>query len=265
MTDEAVSPAMRAEVERELARIEETEGVRVLFAVESGSRAWGFASPDSDYDVRFVYARPVPWYLSIEAGRDVIEVPIDDELDVSGWDVRKAISLMMKPNPVLLEWLSSPIRYRWDGSSCAKLRAMAERVAHGTACRHHYLRLAIRQWERNIEDRERVNLKKYFYVVRPVMALRWLRMRPDELPPMNFHDLVDGTDVSADLADALGELLRAKRQAKEIGEAARVDVIDAFVTEEMARADAALSESARRPAPPSAAADELFRDLIGYR
>lgn len=101
----AIIPAMRKAIDAELAQIEADEDVRIVFAVESGSRAWGFPSPDSDYDVRFIYARPVDWYLTIEPGRDVIERPISDELDVSGWDIRKALGLLIKPNPVMLEWL----------------------------------------------------------------------------------------------------------------------------------------------------------------
>ena len=84
-----------------LEEIERSESVRILLAVESGSRAWGFPSPDSDYDVRFLYARPRDWYLSIDARRDVIECPIEDVLDINGWDIRKALHLLLKANPVL--------------------------------------------------------------------------------------------------------------------------------------------------------------------
>src|SRR3954452_13450282 len=99
-----------------LKRLEEAEaehGVRILYACESGSRAWGFASPDSDYGVRFIYAQPRNWYLSfdVERRRDVIEYPIVDDIDQSGWDVRKALYLFTRNNGALLEWLHSPIVY----------------------------------------------------------------------------------------------------------------------------------------------------------
>lgn len=138
---DTVSEAMRARIGAALDRIEREEGVRLLFAVESGSRAWGFPSPDSDYDVRFVYARPLDWCLSLEPGRDVIEPPIEGDLDINGWDVRKALILLKKPNPVALEWLLSPIRYRWDEAVCGRLAAVAARTAPATACLHHDLRL----------------------------------------------------------------------------------------------------------------------------
>src|SRR6476659_2643278 len=109
-----VEPQVREQILACLAELELRHAVKVLFACESGSRGWGFASPDSDYDVRFVYVNRLPWYLTVEAGRDVIEQPISDELDVSGWDLRKTLQLMRDSNPTLLEWLRSPILYRQE-------------------------------------------------------------------------------------------------------------------------------------------------------
>lgn len=111
-----VEPAVRDRIQRELDAIERQESVRILLAVESGSRAWGFPSTDSDYDVRFLYVRPIEAYLAVTAPRDVIERPVDATLDVNGWDLRKALRLMLRSNAVLIEWLASPVRYRtWEG------------------------------------------------------------------------------------------------------------------------------------------------------
>lgn len=112
---------------QQLHEIEVKHGVRVLYACESGSRAWGFASADSDYDVRFIYVHPQEWYLSIdlEDKRDVIEAPIDGKLDISGWDLRESLKLYRKSNPVLLEWLGSPIVYKEHGSLAARLRELS--------------------------------------------------------------------------------------------------------------------------------------------
>ncbi|KAA3615175.1 MAG: nucleotidyltransferase domain-containing protein [Planctomycetota bacterium] len=125
-----MSTEMEQRIQASLSEIEATEGVKILFACESGSRAWGFASQDSDYDVRFLYLHPPEWYLSInlEAKRDVIERPIVDELDVNGWDLRKALKLFRKSNPPLLEWLGSPIVYREPAQTAAKMRKLADRV-----------------------------------------------------------------------------------------------------------------------------------------
>jgi predicted nucleotidyltransferase len=114
------------EIGRRLRRVEQDHAVRVLFACESGSRAWGFPSRNSDYDVRFIYIRPEDWYLSIdlERRRDVIELPIEDEFDINGWDVRKALKLFVKSNPPLLEWLNSPVVYLEHGTLASSLREL---------------------------------------------------------------------------------------------------------------------------------------------
>ena len=99
-------------IHKELSTIEKRENLTILLAVESGSRAWGFPSPDSDYDVRFFYIRPREYYLSLEKRRDVVELPFDDVLDISGWDFDKTLRLLRSSNPTLFEWVSSPIIYR---------------------------------------------------------------------------------------------------------------------------------------------------------
>ena len=174
----------RAAILEQLESIQRDEQVRILFAIESGSRAWGFPSPDSDYDVRFVYVHTEDWYLSIEPGRDVIEKPLIDDWDVNGWDMKKAIGLLLKPNPVLLEWMSSPVHYLWDDTVVGALQDFADRHITPSSCIAHYFHLGQRQWERNIDGQDEINLKKYFYVLRPALALRWVRMNPDRLPPM---------------------------------------------------------------------------------
>lgn len=113
-SEHPIDPAIRERIIAEINVIERANDVRVLYACESGSRGWGFASPDSDYDVRFLYVHPLDWYLRVEPQRDVIEKPISDELDVSGWELRKALQLLHRSNPTLLEWLNSPVVYRED-------------------------------------------------------------------------------------------------------------------------------------------------------
>src|SRR6478735_6031850 len=131
----------RSEVENRLGSIETQEGVRYLFAVEFGSRAWGFPSPDSDYDVRFVYVRPLEWYLSIRAGRDVIETPLVDEIDLNGWDIRKALGLLLKSNVIVSEWLESPIRYRPDDRAVPEFRDLADGLFDLAGAARHYASL----------------------------------------------------------------------------------------------------------------------------
>src|SRR5438105_459905 len=133
---------MDTRIQRELDRIETEQNVRILYAVESGSRAWGFDSPDSDYDVRFIYIRPVREYLRVSPPRDVIELPITETLDVNGWDIYKALELYRKSNPPLLEWLNSPIVYREKGELAADLRRLARDYFSPLRMTYHYLSMA---------------------------------------------------------------------------------------------------------------------------
>jgi uncharacterized protein len=132
------------EILKRLAAAEKEHDVRIVYACESGSRAWGFASPDSDYDVRFIYVRPEQWYLSfdIERRRDVIEYPIVDEIDCSGWDLKKTLYLFTRTNGALFEWLNSPITYIESGSTARSLRSFAPEVFNPTALCYHYSHMA---------------------------------------------------------------------------------------------------------------------------
>ena len=257
-----ISAEMRSAIAARLDDIEREDEVRILFAIESGSRAWGFPSPDSDYDVRFVYVRREDHYLSLWPPRDVIERPIDGELDLSGWDLAKALLLLVKPNPVLLEWLRSPIVYRADANAMARLTDLAERSASRRASIYHYRHLGEGPYEREIAGKATVRLKRYFYSLRPALALRWLRLRPGVPVPMDLPTLRAGTDLPPDVAQAIDRLLAAKAATKELGEGERIPTIDALIESEFIAASAeALPPD---PVDPHLAreADDLFRNLV---
>jgi len=258
-----IEPARRRQIGAVLRRIERRERVRILLAVESGSRAWGFASPDSDYDVRFVYARPRDWYLALAPQRDVIELPIDDLLDVNGWDIQKALRLLCKPNPVLLEWLQSPIVYRRQPGFAAKLLRLFARTDHRAACKFHYARLGRRQFATYIDGRDTVALKKYFYSLRPAMALAWLRANPG-LVPMDMARLRSGVALSSAVAAEIDRLLAAKQRTRELGDGPRFAALDDFMLAEFALAEAT-TERPRVDAETVAAATGLFRALVRQR
>ena len=171
----AVSPEMKATIRARLLELEAQASVRILFATESGSRAWGFPSPDSDYDVRFIYVRRPEAYLTIglHAERDVIEQPLSEELDLSGWDIRKALRLFAKSNPPLLEWLQMDWTYLEAHSMASRLRAILPASYSPRACFHHYLSMGKSHRAQHLQG-ELVKPKKYFYVLRSIMALRWL-------------------------------------------------------------------------------------------
>lgn len=264
MTDLSFTPSidrnMRDAIEEEVKKIEAEEDVTILFAIEGGSRAWGFPSPDSDYDVRFVYARPLDWYLSITPGRDVIEKPITGDLDINGWDLQKALGLLIKPNPVLLEWLSSPIRYRWQNEISERLIAFSRKTAHRTSCLYHYLNLGEGQWQRHFGEAGAVPLKKYFYVLRPAFAIRWLRLHPDVLPPMNLQDLANGTALDEETMRVLGTLIELKSRTRECGRGDRFAALDHLIAEEFEWARA--ESKTKDPRPLLDEANTHFRDIV---
>lgn len=229
----SIAPDIEAIIQSKLTALEAKYDVQILFAIESGSRAWGFPSPDSDYDVRFIYAHQPDWYLSIEPKRDVIELPIDGDWDINGWDIRKALGLLIKPNPVMLEWLSSPIQYRWNEVVCERLKTFAAKTTYGESCLHHYRNLATKQWDKHVRDNTDVNLKKYFYILRPALAISWIKHVPNTPPPMNLHELVAGQNLSSGLIGHIETLLDLKSKAKEIGCGQRIAMIDDFIQEQM--------------------------------
>lgn len=224
---------MHQRIQEILTHIEAEHGVRILYACESGSRGWGFDSVDSDWDVRFIYCHPRDWYLSIEEGRDVIELPIDDLLDVNGWDLRKSLRLMKKSNPVLLEWLSSPIVYREDDEAMAAYRSFAQDFYQPAACLHHYLHMAKGNFREYLQG-ETVWLKKYFYVLRPVLACAWIE-RGLGVVPMAFDDLVAGVVRDVELKESITKLTELKRSGAEMDNGVRIPVIHSFLESEIAR------------------------------
>jgi predicted nucleotidyltransferase len=223
-----------------LARVEAEQNVRVLYACESGSRAWGFASQDSDYDVRFLYVHPRDWYLSVEDRRDVVERPLTDELDLSGWELRKALRLLRKSNPPLLEWLKSPVVYRHEPKFTREFSELAAAFYSPRRCFAHYLHMAFGNWRHYLEGREQVSLKKYLYVFRPLLACRWVSRGLGQVP-MLFQELVDGVLEEAEVRNALGELVARKQAGGELSSAPPVEALSRFVLTELPRLES-LSE-----------------------
>ena len=226
-----VEPAMRTQILDCLRRLEVDHDVKVLFACESGSRGWGFASPDSDYDVRFVYVNRLWWYLTVEAGRDVIEQPISGDLDVNGWDLRKTLQLLRQSNPTLLEWLRSPIVYREEADTAARLRALAEEGFSAVRGYHHYVSMAKKNFREHLRGEE-VRYKKYLYVLRPLLAARWIRDGRG-VPPMRFAALAEATLDDRALLDEINRLLDVKMRAGEAATSPRWNGIHDFIEREL--------------------------------
>jgi uncharacterized protein len=250
---------MKDKIVQFLNGVEKRENVRILFACESGSRAWGFPSADSDYDVRFLYLRPVDWYLSIEEKRDVIEYPIQDQIDLNGWDLRKALGLLRKSNPTLMEWIGSPIIYQERPNTIASLRRLEQVYFSPIACIYHYLSMARSNYRTYLQG-EQIRVKKYFYVLRPLLAVNWIE-RKKGIVPTEFGVLVNELGLDPSLKIEIDKLLEAKRQGAELDHGQRIESISTFIENELTR----LEGNHFHMKKPSASVDQMndfFRNAL---
>ena len=210
-----------------LKEVEEREDVKILHAAESGSRAWGFASPDSDYDVRFVYVRPMKYYLGLENKKDFIDWELDETLDINGWDLSKVLQHIHKSNAVMYEWSNSPIVYHTT-PEWKRIRKMAEGYFSCKSALYHYYGTANKNYQEYLTE-EMVKYKKYFYVLRPILACKWIEKKQSP-PPVLFQDLADEV-LEEEMKPVVEELVRIKKQMVESEKGKRIDVLNDYMFE----------------------------------
>lgn len=216
---------MRERIWEQLRKIEETENVKIIMAVESGSRAWGFASPDSDYDVRFIYVRNKEAYLKLEGIRDVIEWQLDETLDINGWDIKKTLQLLYKSNPTVFEWCASPIVYmEREEFSC--LKEVLPQYFSIKKSLFHYWHMAETNYREYLKGNE-VRVKKYFYVLRPLLAAKWI-LDKNTAPPVLFDDLVKA-ELEDEIRPELERLLEMKKTLPEMGMAPKIQKMNDYI------------------------------------
>ena len=249
---------MNDRIQTELSAIEASEDVRIVYACESGSRAWGMASSDSDYDVRFLYAHRPEWYLSLEPGRDVIELPISDALDISGWDLRKTLRLFGHSNPHLLEWLRSPIVYRETPEVAGPMRDLIPTVFSPERAYHHYWSQA-RNFHRRYASGEGRTLKRFFYLLRTLLAALWVDAR-ETPPPIAIQALAEAMLPPA-LHPELERLLAVKRAGGEKEMAGAIGPLWDFAEAELQRL-ASQEREFHRTWPPMDHLNVLFRRFL---
>jgi len=261
-----LNPAIVANIDQRLASVEQHERVKILLAVESGSRAWGFPSPDSDYDCRFIYIRKMPDYLRLFPVRDVIETPMDVIYDVNGWDLAKTLKLLLKGNAVVIEWLLSPIVYKGSAQFRDSLRQLADKIARRDLIERHYLHLGLRQRNTYFADGKAVRLKKVFYALRPAMALRWLDLHPEQkLPPMNFRQLMQECDLPTPTRALLEGMLIEKATTHEMGSGEVPQPIADFIDTEFIAAQNTYKQETPLLASDIEAAEAFFLNCLTDR
>ena len=244
-----------------LDRVVDEYRVFMPLAIESGSRAWGFSSPDSDYDCRFVFVRPVADHITPWSARDVIELPLEGDLDANGWDLAKALRLLLKGNAVIVEWLRSPVIYRGQAWFRDGFLEFARQAASREAVGRHYLHLGERQRRVYFGDGTSVAQKKIFYALRPAATLRWLRTHPTEaIAPMHFPTLMAECDPPAALRDEVSDLLNRKAMTRELGTAPLSPGVASFIDSEFE-----LARTVVAPGPAPAPGEALERAAQFYR
>ena len=255
-----IAAGVRTEILARLAEAERREDVRIILAVESGSRAWGFASSNSDYDVRFIYCRRTPWYLTVdlETRRDVLEYGIVDDIDLNGWDLRKALRLLRKSNPTIVEWLQSPVEYLSRGSFRSTALELLDQVYFPDKGIYHYRSMAKTNY-RGYLQAEQVPLKKYFYVLRPLLAARWVEAH-GEAPPIEFGTLLSAIAHEKELLADIGVLLERKRSGAELDLAPPIPRINRFIEAELERLEGVNPDASKRAS--AEPLNALFQSVI---
>lgn len=251
-----IPESVRAEILRRVRAAEAQHRVQVLLAVESGSRAWGFESPNSDFDARFIYVHERNWYLSIDESRDVIEYPIVDDIDLNGWELRKALRLFRNSNPAFVEWVQSPIVYLEHGPFAPACRNLLSSIYSCKRGIHHYRSMAKTNYRGYLKEKM-VPLKKYFYVLRPLLSVRWLEAYACPAP-IEFSKLLHLIDGQPKLIVDIQDLLERKRIAPEMGLAPQVASIHSFIEAELIRLEGVNPELEEPASDATRRLNELF-------
>ena len=251
---------MKDQINKELKRLEEQHEIKILYAVESGSRAWGFASTDSDWDVRFIYLHKQDWYLSIDDKKESLDDILPNDIDLSGWELRKALKLFRKSNPPLLEWLRSPIVYSENFSTAEKLRQLTTEYFNPKSCLHHYLHMAEGNFREYLQ-KDLVRTKKYFYVLRPILACMWIE-RTNTMAPMEFQNLLTTQIEDGQLKNEIEILLERKINGEELNEEPKIKIINDFLEERIIYYNNYLKQFNTSIAPDTNRLNELFRNTL---
>ncbi len=203
--------------------------VRIPLAIESGSRGWGFASPDSD--CRFIYVHERDWYISVFEKKDIIEYQADKVFDINGWDIRKVLKHIIKSNAVIFEWLSSNEVYIKDWRVASILNELATRFFNPVAVSYHYLSIAQNKLNEIVSDSE-VRLKKYFYILRPIANLNFIYQH-GKMPYMEYDKTIAEIDINKAVYDEIQTISRIKQASNESFIIKNNDILIDYFNEEI--------------------------------
>lgn len=251
---------MKDEIKTELLRLEIQHDIKILYAVESGSRAWGFASTDSDWDVRYIYIHKLDWYLKIDEQKDNQEEILPNDIDLAGWELKKALRLFRKSNPPILEWLRSPIVYLQQYNTADKLRHLTKEFFNPKSCLHHYLHMAEGNFKQYLQ-KDKVRVKKYFYVLRPILACDWIK-QTNTMAPMEFHKLLETQVTDQNVKTEIQNLLSRKMAGEELNEEPQIKILNDFLEQKIEYYANYVKSLVPGKQPDTAILDEVFKETI---
>lgn len=249
---------MEAIVKQKILEIEKVNDINILLAVETGSRAWGFASPDSDYDVRIIYAHDKDWYLSLFEKKDTIEIMLENKLlDITGWDIRKSLRLLTKSNISLLERINSPIVYLQNNFFMEEIKKLGDMFFSPISSLHHYLSIA-KKYNEACQQEQKVKLKNYFYALRATLACNWI-VNKKTMPPVEFVNML--TLLGSPLQEIIHKLIEIKSDKDEKYVHPSEPMINSFLSDSILKFSQVANDL------PAAQADvelldELFKKMI---
>ena len=245
---------MRQEIINKLNEIEKKEHVKIIYAVESGSRAWGFESIDSDYYARFIYVRDKNEYLCLDEKSDVIQLPIDDVFDISGWDIKKALKLLYKSNPSLLEWFASPIVYK-ETIETSYIREVIPLYFSQKKSYYHYHKMA--KTLLKYINKEQVPVKKYLYILRCILSSQYIVYNKKQ-PPIEIERLIE-CELHNELREDMNQLLMIKKNSNEKQYVDHISSLDEFIFNSLQERDVSFLMDGEESWEPL---NEVFRKVI---
>jgi hypothetical protein len=249
---------MQELIKQKLAEVEKSQHIRILYACESGSRGWGFPSIDSDYDVRFIYVHSQDWYFSIEERKDTIELPVNEVLDISGWDIRKALQQVRKSNPAVFEWMESPTVYQEQADFEARFASLMAHYFSPRVFIFHHLGL-VKKMLVETKEGEAVKLKKCFYILRSLLSAMWVREKL-AVPPMEFEPLKEMLP-EGELLTLINEWQQQKAQATEKEVVQSPAIFDAFVAQQFRQCEL-FAQTAPVHREDTEPLNEFFRHIV---
>ncbi len=247
---------MEGKILEKLRQIEKEKNIEILFAVESGSRAWGFASPDSDYDIRFVYKHKKDWYLNLWEQKNTIEFMTEDDLDGSGWDVKKALQLLAKSNASFLGWLFSPMVYYANDKLLKEIQTLAHTSFNPVSGFYHYHSMN-KGFEEKLGTNE-MTIKSYFYAIRTALCANWIAKKRT-IPPVEFKKLYPLIEV--EYQEKLDELILLKSSSEEKSNV-KVDMHLLELVKDIAIENNSLKESLENIKPNKELFNQLFLKIV---